>query len=386
MARISRSLGRGLSGLAVSLIILLLVVLFLSSYLISFSSNTRSELLSRSILQEYLFEASSESVRLDMYANISGDSISSTYVLRNTGSIPITIVRIWVNQSGSIKIYSIYKSIQPGDFIDLNTLASDLGLQSPGYILFMVTARGSIIPVSEEYMRLSSYNLTGVNQLGTQPTPASNPITLTPSNLSLLVSANRIDAYFKRATDVQCNLVGQPQVDILDPILAPYKALMIWISDQDGYSIRLSNGQSACNRYVIRELVAYASQGGVTNNNMYISTLVGIYARRSSTVSSDDRVSVSVFLSLIDRGSGSVIAQSSQTIVYILYSAFSAYYFTIPVFVKLDDRFLDPNYLNGRYFDLEISVYLNLYASGGNSYTFKVGVVNITFLGADLRL
>lgn len=386
MARISRSLGRGLSGLAVSLIILLLVVLFLSSYLISFSSNTRSELLSRSILQEYLFEASSESVRLDMYANISGGSISSTYVLRNTGSIPITIVRIWVNQSGSIKIYSIYKSIQPGDFIDLNTLASDLGLQSPGYILFMVTARGSIIPVSEEYMRLSSYNLTGVNQPGAQPTPASNPITLTTSNLSLLVSANRIDAYFKRATDVRCNLVGQPRVDMLDPILAPYEALMIWISDQDDYSIRLRNGQSACNRYVIRELVAYASQGGVTSNNMYINTLVGIYARRSSTVSSDDRVSVSVFLSLIDRGSGSVIAQSSQTVVYILYSAFSAYHFRIPVFVKLDDRFLDPNYLNRRYFDLEISVYLNLYASGGNSYTFKVGVVNITFLGADLRL
>lgn len=385
MARSSR----GVSGLVVALIITLLVLLVVSTYLSFLISGSATKIGSRMILQDFMFQASQERARVDLDVEVIGGNVTRSYLLRNYGDIPITIVRIWAYQNGLLKIFSLSQTIDPGSYINLNETCRTLGIEDPGDILFAVTARGNIISISAEYYALSGVNLTSylLQRASQTQTSVIRQIVLTVDNLANLL--NRTDAYYKSPTDQECNHTGTPKVDIIDPVLAPYKALMIYMkesgNDKSGYNIKLTNGQSACNRYVFRDLVAYASQSGNVNNYMYISVLAGIYAHRDNG-EDDDLVYVDVYVSLIDKNSGLVVAHASQTIAYILYSSFSAYYFQIPTFMKLDDRFLDPNYLRNRYFDLEISIILRLVAKGGDEFTFRIGVLKITFLGADLKI
>lgn len=385
MARLSR----GVAGAIIALILALVVILVLSGYFIYIASQPRTYLESRSVLREYLFEASEEHLRVDVLSSYVGGSVSLTYSLRNTGSVPVTIVRAWVLRGGLPQPYNIRYTIPPGAEMNLNTTAAELGLDDVSKILFLVTARGNIIPVSAEYQRLNLYIQPSRGSSGASP--QQQPLLTTSSigvdNFTILIEKNRVDAYYKRPTDQECNLRGQPVIDVIDPTFAPYKALMINMgaSGKPEYNIMLSNAQTACNRFVFSLLVSYVSQGDRINTQAYVRVLVGVEAVVLER-SRDDLVYVTISLRLIDRDLSKTIASASQTTAYILYRPFEKYFFRVPAFMVLDSRFLDPNYLRNKYFDLEVSVTLRLVASGGDSYEFRIGLMQIDFLGAEVRI
>jgi hypothetical protein len=327
---------------------------------------------------------------VDLESNVIGSDIINIYLLRNIGKIPVDIIRWWILNDNNMPMI-ILKSyvVQPGGSLDLNQTASALGAGDVSKILFVVTARGNIIPISSEAERLYGELIPRIPPPQSQPT---NPVIYKPTALSTenfteLISDGKVSAYYKRPTDPtdeRCNLDATPLVvNKFDNVMAPYPALVAAYRDQGGYTYEflLANKQSACARFIIKNLVAY----NISIKNFYVKSYIGFYAR-AYYVRNVDVFYITVVMRLIDSSNGLEVGSASQTIYYRFDPMFYMAYDSIPVILKLDAKYVDPNYLNNRYFDVEISIYVYLYAQGGDSFYVKLGVHEITFFGAEVRL
>jgi hypothetical protein len=165
--------------------------------------------------------------------------------------------------------------------------------------------------------------------------------------------------------------------------MAPFPALVAAYSTRSGYSytITLSNQQSACARFIVKDLVAY----NVDLKNFYVNAYVGFYAQNLGA-RAVDIFYITVTLRLIDKATGNEISSASQTLYYSFDPYFYAAYDTIPVTLRLDAKYLDPEYLENRYFNVEISIYVYLKATAGDTFNVKVGVHRIVFFGAEVKL
>jgi hypothetical protein len=378
---------RGLSYIVLILIFSVIIISILASYLLQTTSLSQRSFVSIQNYRNFIELSREEKLVVDLESNVIGSDIINIYLLRNIGKIPVDIIRWWILNDNNMPMI-ILKSyvVQPGGSLDLNQTASALGAGDVSKILFVVTARGNIIPISSEAERLYGELIPRIPPPQSQPT---NPVIYKPTALSIenfteLISDGKVSAYYKRPTDERCNLDATPLVvNKFDNVMAPYPALVAAYRDQGGYTYEflLANKQSACARFIIKNLVAY----NISIKNFYVKSYIGFYAR-AYYVRSVDVFYITVVMRLIDSSNGLEVGSASQTIYYRFDPMFYMAYDSIPVILKLDAKYVDPNYLNNRYFDVEISIYVYLYAQGGDSFYVKLGVHEITFFGAEVRL
>ncbi len=385
---VEKKLRRGVSYLVPIIILATIIILLIANYLYQISSQSHAYFYSLQNLREFSELAGEESLILKAEITTTSEETSVTYILYNNGKVPVNLIRWWVLKDKDIKIISKSFIIQPGSYLDLNQTLSTLGVEDATEILFAVSVRGNIIPISAEIKRIYGLAIPYIDKAKSSvinPQPVIYvPTELSSSNFKTLINSNRVEAYYKQPTDQLCNLRATPLVvDKFDAVMAPLPALVAAYSTRSGYgyTITLSNQQSACARFIVKDLVAY----NVDLKNFYVNAYVGFYAQNLGA-SAVDIFYITVTLRLIDKATGNEISSASQTVYYSFDPYFSMAYDTIPVTLRLDAKYLDPKYLENRYFNVEISIYVYLKATAGDTFNVKVGVHRIVFFGAEVKL
>jgi hypothetical protein len=247
--------------------------------------------------------------------SVEADYTSSTpemFYLRNTGSIPIKIVRSVIQDSSGIYYYTNNLLIDVGQRIPLKQIFDQLGLSyDPIKLKYVVTARGSVFFIADQ-IKLS---------VGGNPfIPSSS---LFYWNFTNAINKSWVSASYS-ILSATCNTTGTPWVGLITNY--PNKVLTVNTSEISSniVSFNLENGQSGCASFTFSNLLNISGSYAVV---VYYRIVV-------SALQAQQRVSVNLTFGII---SNNTLFGSSMTTFewapksntdYLVYSG----YIAIPVF------------------------------------------------------
>jgi len=317
--------------------------------------------------------------------SVEADYTSSTpemFYLRNTGSIPIKIVRSVIQDSSGIYYYTNNLLIDVGQRISLKQIFDQLGLSyDPIKLKYVVTARGSVFFIADQIIKLSipQYTSPGGDQgsggagggTGSQPSggfvggsPFIPPSSLFYWNFTNAINNKRVSAKYS-ISSATCDTIGTPWVGLITNY--PNKVLTVNTSEKSSniVSFNLRNGQSGCASFTFSNLL-----------NISGSYVVVVYYRIVvSALQAQQRVSVNLTFGII---SDNTLLSSSVTTFewapksntdYLVYSGYTV----IPVFNPGTGQ----SVVSGQA-DLLVSIVFTQINGQGN---YQVGIEYLAFQG-----
>ncbi len=358
-------------GFALGIIIILVTVIPLFMFLTS----ARSDL--EKIIGNY--EAYQDLKSLEKLS-VEADYTSTTseiYYLRNTGSIPIKLVRAVIQSALGLDPYYINIMIEPGQRIPLSQIFTQLGLPyDPASLRYVVSVRGKVFPIAEQIIRIPPPSSTPGSSGGAAALPApgyGNPFTPSSSlfywNFTDAVKNNRVDAYYNLAGS-SCTYSGQAWVGLI----ANYNNKVLTINSTDTktpttVTYNLGNSQSGCAKFVFKNLL-----------NASGSYIIVVYYRVViASLSAKDRVSIDLNFTVVDstgRGIGSSVTSfqwaPKTDLDYIVYSGYVA----IPIYNPVSGFTVSGNV------DLVFKIVLTQINAQGS---YQVGVEYLAFQGVQVN-
>jgi len=391
-----RSYKKALSNLVVFIIgVIILLTTLVPLFMFLTSSRTDIEKIIRGYED---FQNLRELEKLSVEADYTS-STPEMFYLRNTGSIPIKIVRSVIQDSSGIYYYTNNLLIDVGQRISLKQIFDQLGLSyDPIKLKYVVTARGSVFFIADQIIKLSipQYTSPGGGQgsggagggTGSQPSggfvggsPFIPPSSLFYWNFTNAINNSRVSANYS-ILSATCDTTGTPWVGLI----INYPNNVLTSRDKDNKSIVTLNltgsedqgaskkkNDSGCVSFIFKDLLNVSgSYVVVVYYRIIVSTVPD---KNKSDHSNQTRVSVNLTFGIISNDkllSSSVTtfewAPKSDT-DYLVYSGYTV----IPVFNPGTGQ----SVVSGQA-DLLVSIVLTQ-INGQGSY--QVGIEYLAFQG-----
>ena len=323
--------------------------------------------------------------------SVEADYTSSTpemFYLRNTGSIPIKIVRSVIQDSSGIYYYTNNLLIDVGQRIPLKQIFDQLGLSyDPIKLKYVVTARGSVFFIADQIIKLSipQYTSPGGGQgsggagggTGSQPSggfvggsPFIPPSSLFYWNFSNAIKNNRMSVNYSKSS-ANCDITGISWVGKISNY--PNNVSTVNESGTAVVTFDLQNKKSGCASFIFKNLLDVSGSYVVV---IYYRIIVStVPDKNKSDQSNQTRVSVNLTFGIISNDkllSSSVTtfewAPKSNT-DYLVYSGYTV----IPVFNPETGQSVVSGQAN-----LLVSIVLTQINSKGD---YQVGIEYLAFQG-----
>jgi len=383
-----RSYKKALSNLVVFIIgVIILLTTLVPLFMFLTSSRTDIEKIIRGYED---FQNLRELEKLSVEADYTS-STPEMFYLRNTGSIPIKIVRSVIQDSSGIYYYTNNLLIDVGQRISLKQIFDQLGLSyDPIKLKYVVTARGSVFFIADQIIKLSipQYTSPGGGQgsggagggTGSQPSggfvggsPFIPPSSLFYWNFTNAINNSRVSANYS-ISSATCDTEGTPWVGQItnypnNVLTSRYKdsksIVTLNLTGSEGQGASEKKNDSGCVSFIFKDLL-----------NVSGSYVVVVYYRIVvSALQAQQRVSVNLTFGIISNNkllSSSVTtfewAPKSNT-DYLVYSGYTV----IPVFNPGTGQ----SVVSGQA-DLLVSIVLTQITGQGN---YQVGIEYLAFQG-----
>jgi len=387
-----RSYKKALSNLVVFIIgVIILLTTLVPLFMFLTSSRTDIEKIIRGYED---FQNLRELEKLSVEADYTS-STPEMFYLRNTGSIPIKIVRSVIQDSSGIYYYTNNLLIDVGQRISLKQIFDQLGLSyDPIKLKYVVTARGSVFFIADQIIKLSipQYTSPGGDQgsggagggTGSQPSggfvggsPFIPPSSLFYWNFTNAINNSRVSAKYS-ISSATCDTIGTPWVGQI----TNYPNNVLTSRDKDNKSIVILNltgseGQGASEKKNDSGCVSFIFKDLLNVSGSYV--VVVYYRIVVSTFQAQQRVSVNLTFGIISNDkllSSSVTtfewAPKSNT-DYLVYSGYTV----IPVFNPETGQ----SVVSGQA-DLLVSIVLTQINGKGD---YQVGIEYLAFQGVTVN-
>jgi hypothetical protein len=212
-----RSYKKALSNLVVFIIgVIILLTTLVPLFMFLTSSRTDIEKIIRGYED---FQNLRELEKLSVEADYTS-STPEMFYLRNTGSIPIKIVRSVIQDSSGIYYYTNNLLIDVGQRISLKQIFDQLGLSyDPIKLKYVVTARGSVFFIADQIIKLSIPQYTspggGTGSQTSGGFVGGSPFIPSSSlfywNFTNAINNNRVSAEYS-ISSATCDTIGTPWV------------------------------------------------------------------------------------------------------------------------------------------------------------------------------
>ncbi len=191
--------------------------------------------------------------------SVETDYISSTsemFYLRNTGSIPIKIVRSAIQDADGIHYYTLNILIDVGERIGLKQIFDQLNLPyDPAKLKYVVTARGSVYFIADQILRLTP----GPQQGGNISLPSGgNPFVPQTSlfywNFTAAIKNNKILSYYSESDD-SCSTQGKAWVGRIANYDNNVLTINTTTNPSSTVTLSLKTNTKGCVSHVFKELL-----------------------------------------------------------------------------------------------------------------------------------
>jgi len=371
-----RSYKKALSNLVVFIIgVIILLTTLVPLFMFLTSSRTDIEKIIRGYED---FQNLRELEKLSVEADYTS-STPEMFYLRNTGSIPIKIVRSVIQDGSGIYYYTNNLLIDVGQRISLKQIFDQLGLSyDPIKLKYVVTARGSVFFIADQIIKLSIPQYTspggGQGSGGAGGFVGGSPFIPSSSlfywNFTNAINNNRVSAKYS-ISSATCNTIGTPWVGLITNY--PNKVLTVNTSEKSSniVSFNLGNGQSGCASFTFSNLLNISGSYVVV---VYYRIVVSGF-KVTPGENNQQRVSVNLTFGII---SNNTLLSSSVTTFewapksdtdYLVYSGYTV----IPVFNPGTGQ----SVVSGQA-DLLVSIVLTQITGQGS---YQVGIEYLAFQG-----